>query len=569
VSLGRAAAALREIERIAWRHADEATAIETRSLINRSTGNELTVLIAGQFKRGKSTLINALIGNDILPTGALPLTSIATSVHFGTESAIVSYRDGGSSQIDIRDLGEYVTEAGNPENVRAVSAVDVHVHAEFLHGLRIVDTPGVASAFVHNTDAARSALHEADVAILVVGPEPPIGEAEIVFAKEVRDASERLFVVYNKADLLPGQEREIIGFTQRQLDAALGFEPRIFALSARDALSAAQDGRSDSRFMEFVAALTAFLDRNRDLVRERSIARKAAGLARRLQFLIALRRHALRLPLNEREAMRLRFDTLVTELRDRSHELAGSLDQALKEIGESVDRHLGECFQRSCVALATELRSLAHDGEIDAFERALEKGAATRTGAWADDITELLNERMKANAERLLRQVDRLESEILALGAGLLKADLPLPTSRASTFDVPGISFPKERIVDTGLEILVRSLAQLLPRSLRSHLLARRLSQRVEETLGARRGRLRYAGRREAERNVQELGHLATMRLAAAEGAIRRSLSTPTDASDDDIRVLLRSCEHDEATAAALAADLDAIPLEVEQVVSR
>jgi hypothetical protein len=59
------------------------------------------------------------------------------------------------------------------------------------------------------------------------------------------------------------------------------------------------------------------------------------------------------------------------------------------------------------------------------------------------------------------------------------------------------------------------------------------------------------------------------MRLAAAEGAIRRSLSTPTDASDDDIRVLLRSCEHDEATAAALAADLDAIPLEVEQVVSR
>ncbi|HTX02536.1 MAG TPA: dynamin family protein, partial [Candidatus Acidoferrales bacterium] len=150
MSLGRAAAALREIERIAWRHADEASAIEARSLINRSAVNELTVLIAGQFKRGKSTLINALIGNDILPTGALPLTSIATSVHFGTESATVTYCDGGSSQIDIRDLGEYVTETGNPENVRAVSAVDVSVHAEFLHGLRIVDTPGVASAFVHN-----------------------------------------------------------------------------------------------------------------------------------------------------------------------------------------------------------------------------------------------------------------------------------------------------------------------------------------------------------------------------------------------------------------------------------
>ena len=567
MSLGRAAAALREIERIAWRHADEASAIEARSLINRSAVNELTVLIAGQFKRGKSTLINALIGNDILPTGALPLTSIATSVHFGTESATVTYCDGGSSQIDIRDLGEYVTETGNPENVRAVSAVDVSVHAEFLHGLRIVDTPGVASAFVHNTVAARGSLHEADVAILVVGPEPPIGEAEIVFAKEVRDASERLFVVYNKADLLPGQEHEIIGFTQRQLEAALGFEPRIFALSARDALFAAQGGRQDSRFMEFVAALKTFLDRNRDVVREQSIARKAAGLARRLQFLLALRRHALRLPLNEREAMRLRFDTLVTELRDRSHELASSLDHAIKEIGESVDRRLEECFLRSCMAFAAELRTLAHEGEIDAFEDALEKGAATRTGVWADDITELLNERLTANAERLFRQVDRLESEILALGAGLLKADLTLPVSRASTFDVPGISFPKERIVDTGLEMLVRGATRLLPRNLRSRLLARRLSQRVEETLGARRGRLRYAARREAERNVQELGGLATMRLAAAEGAIRHTLSAPTDASEDDIRVLLRTCEHDEATVSALSADLNALPPEIEQVV--
>src|SRR5579863_383539 len=232
VSVVRTTAALHEIERIAWRHADEASAIEARSLISRSLGDELTVLIAGQFKRGKSTLINALISNDILPTGALPLTSIATRVHFGVEGATVVYRDGGSSQIDIRDISEYVTEAGNPENVRGVSAVDVRVHAAFLHGLRIVDTPGIGSAFVHNTEAARNALQEADVAILVVGPEPPIGEAEIAFAKDVRDTSERLFVVYNKADLLPGQEREIVAFTQRQLETALGFAPRIFALSA-------------------------------------------------------------------------------------------------------------------------------------------------------------------------------------------------------------------------------------------------------------------------------------------------------------------------------------------------
>ncbi len=568
MSVVRTAAALHEIERIAWRHADEASAIEARSLIGRSIGDELTVLIAGQFKRGKSTLINALIGNDILPTGALPLTSIATRVRFGVEGATVIYCDGGSSQIDIRDLSEFVTEAGNPANVRGVGAVDVRVHAAFLHGLRIVDTPGIGSAFVHNTETARNALHEADVAILVVGPEPPIGEAEIAFAKDVRDASERLFVVYNKADLLPGQESEIVGFTQRQLNAALGFIPRIFALSARNALLAAQDGRPDSRFKEFVADLVAFLDRNRDLVRERSIARKASVLARRLQFLIALRRHALLLPLNEREATRLRFDTLVTELRERSRDLIVSLEQILKEIGEIVDDRLEQWFQRSCVALASELRPLARDGGIDAFERALEQGAATRAGTWAKDVTELLNERMKADAERLFRQVVRLESEILALGAALVRADSPLPASLASTFDVPGISIPKERIADTGLEILVRNVTQLLPRAFRSRLLMRHVAQRVEETLGARRGRLRYAARQEIDRSVHALGDLAATRLADAEDAIRRGLSAPSDISEDDVRALLRGCEHDEATAIALAADLDSIQSEVELAVS-
>jgi GTPase SAR1 family protein len=564
----RTAAALHEIERIAWRHADEASAIEARSLINRSMGDELTVLIAGQFKRGKSTLINALVGADILPTSALPLTSIATSVHFGMEGATVVYRDGGSSQIDIRNLSEYVTEAGNPENVRAVSAVDVRVHAGFLHGLRIVDTPGIGSPFVHNTETARTVLREADVAILVVGPEPPIGETEIAFAKQVRDASERLFVVYNKADLLPGQESEIVGFTQRQLDAALGFAPRIFALSARSALVAAQDGHPDSRFTEFATALTSFLDRNRDLVRERSIARKAAALARRLQFLIALRRHALMLPIGEREAMRMRFDALVIDIRDRNNELESSLDKMRKELGENLDVLLGECFRRSRVGLAAELRPIAEDGDVDVFERAIERVAATSASTWANDVTALVNAAMKANADRLFRQVARIESEILAMGATLVKADIPLPTSLGSAFDVPGISLPKDRIADTGLEILVRNITQLLPRMLRSRLLRRQLSQRVEETLDARRGRLRYAARQEIHRNVQELCHLAMTRLATAEDAIRRGLSPPTNAGEDDVRVLVRNCEHDERTAVALADDLDAIPSDVECAVN-
>src|SRR5581483_10495275 len=122
---------------------------------DRLRTNELTVLVAGQFKRGKSTFINALLGEELLPTGALPLTSVATMIHYGESAkAIVGFRDGGSMQIAAADIGRYVTEAENPENRLRVARVDVELPVELLRGVRLVDTPGIASTFVHNSDAA-------------------------------------------------------------------------------------------------------------------------------------------------------------------------------------------------------------------------------------------------------------------------------------------------------------------------------------------------------------------------------------------------------------------------------
>ena len=254
------------------------------------------------------------------------------------------------------------------------------------------------------------------------------------------------------------------------------------------------------------------------------------------------------------------------ELGDRKNELWSSLEQARRDLGDGLDHLLEECLQRSSIALTAELHPVAKSGKIDAFERALESGSAAYAGVWASQVTMLVNQRTQKNADRLFRQVSRLESDILALGASLVKADMPLPTSLATAFDVPGIAFPKERIADTGLEILMRNLAALLPRALRSRVLMRRIAQTVEEALDARSGRLRYAARQEIDRIVRELGRLARTRLDAAEDSVRHGLGGPADLGDDDVRALLRSCAHDEATAIALASDLDGVPPDLEEV---
>src|ERR671935_1884526 len=84
------------------------------------------VAVIGEFKRGKSTLINALLGEDVLPTGVTPVTAVPTLLRFGPAARAVIYRrDGSAAPIPLAQLPDYVTERGNPGNRKHVREVVV------------------------------------------------------------------------------------------------------------------------------------------------------------------------------------------------------------------------------------------------------------------------------------------------------------------------------------------------------------------------------------------------------------------------------------------------------------
>src|SRR5436309_11826074 len=90
---------------------------EARSLAQRIAEGRFYVACVGQFKRGKSTLLNALVGDPILPTGVVPVTSIVTILRHGhRRSARVRFAEGGWQAIDPEALAAYVSEAQNPQN---------------------------------------------------------------------------------------------------------------------------------------------------------------------------------------------------------------------------------------------------------------------------------------------------------------------------------------------------------------------------------------------------------------------------------------------------------------------
>jgi GTP-binding protein EngB required for normal cell division len=212
----------------------------------------LRVAVLGQFKRGKSTLLNALLGAPVLPTGVTPVTAIPTFIKAGPKAAArITFKDGKESLLttvasEIPDVLErYISEVKNPHNWLDVESVEIEVRSEFLdHGIVLIDTPGVGSTFVHNTRAAEAVLVECDAAVFVVSVDPPITEVEVTYLRKVQELIPKVFFALNKIDILDIQERSV---AERFLADVLKKQVRIpqplriFSISAKQGLQAKLD----------------------------------------------------------------------------------------------------------------------------------------------------------------------------------------------------------------------------------------------------------------------------------------------------------------------------------------
>ena len=168
----------------------------------------LDVAVLGQFKSGKSSLLNALLGADIFPVSVLPATAVITRSIAGSRLAVrVHHLDGTTLDIAPEQIGEFVTEAGNPRNRRNVAVVDVFTPAmQAWPGVRLVDTPGLGSVFTHNTEATRIWMPNVAVALVTISAERPVSDEDCRLLAEARKIAGRVAVVLTKVDLLNHDE---------------------------------------------------------------------------------------------------------------------------------------------------------------------------------------------------------------------------------------------------------------------------------------------------------------------------------------------------------------------------
>jgi GTP-binding protein EngB required for normal cell division len=220
-------------------------------LSDRLSDGRFHLPVLGQFKRGKSTLLNALTGEPILPVGVVPLTAAPTFLQFGDTPKIrVRYKDGrpadefsGASTAERNAyLAGFVTEKGNPQNRRGIAEVQVDLPVPILSGgVVLIDTPGIGSTYRHNTTATLNFLQQCDAALFLVSADPPITEVELDFLRQVQEKIPRLFFVLNKIDYLDDPElEEALCFYKRILAEEAGWKSGfpVFCVSARKGLEA-------------------------------------------------------------------------------------------------------------------------------------------------------------------------------------------------------------------------------------------------------------------------------------------------------------------------------------------
>ncbi len=180
----------------------------------------IDVAVFGRFKSGKSSFLNHLAGQSVLPIGVLPLTAIVTRLRHGpVERAAVRFLDGTVKSVPLDDIGLYVGENENPRNAKQVAGVDAELPAlQSFAPLEFVDTPGLGSAFTHNTEATLQWLPKVGVALVAVSADAPLSERDLNLLDELRRHTPKIALLLTKADLLTESQRaEVRDFLRRQL----------------------------------------------------------------------------------------------------------------------------------------------------------------------------------------------------------------------------------------------------------------------------------------------------------------------------------------------------------------
>jgi GTP-binding protein EngB required for normal cell division len=381
--------------------------------------NDVFVLaVVGEFSRGKSTLINALLDRPgLLPTSIEPTTAAVTVLTHAPEPRVsVTFADGTTRHnLSAADLARYAVghdldgrerraeaarraasggdsqpscmsetdidldlNRGRPAEPQ-VATVHVGLPSPFLSdGICLVDTPGIGSVNPHHGEATRRFIDQADAVLFLVNTDPVIGQSECNFLAFLRDYVDRFLFVVTKIDRFgPHERQQSVAYTARTIEQHAGLaRPPVYAVSAKLAML----GRSEpdefkyaaSGFPEFLNGLHRFLIE----ARGQQFLHKQAGLAvaevRHLSNAALVELQGLRLGRRERPAAVGTARSALRHADDKSRAILAALETHLCRIDGALEMFSPMAQVRLELLLGGEIERAVDGYDWDQLQRVAE-----------------------------------------------------------------------------------------------------------------------------------------------------------------------------------------------------
>lgn len=171
------------------------------------------LLVAGEYNSGKSSFINAMCGEHVLPDGPTPTTNRITLLTYG-------------EKVEVKEVSDHMCQATYP--------------MESLRDITLVDTPGTNSIIVEHAALTESFVHRAELVLFITSSDHPFTESERQFLQFLKSKwGRKVLFILNKIDLkTPEELNEIVAFLEKNCYRLLGFEPKILLVSAKEAYKA-------------------------------------------------------------------------------------------------------------------------------------------------------------------------------------------------------------------------------------------------------------------------------------------------------------------------------------------
>ncbi len=308
----------------------ENTAKSIGETIEKTAKEHFEVAIVGEFKRGKSTLINALLGQEVLPADVLPATATLNRVTYSEEPYVmVEYKNGEEEKVDINKLADYVTKLSYESEKKAetVKQATVYYDTAFCkNNVDIIDTPGLNDD-EQMTNVTLSILPEIDAAVFVISANSPFSQFEKEFLEKkmlTSDMGRIIFAVncfgtFSKEDedrIVETVEKRIGSYVMEKAKMVMGENskefavykrkigtPKVIGVYAKKALMAKESGDAamleESNFPTFERVLEAMLTQERGTITLQILANKIISSASELINSIIIRENSLMMETDE------------------------------------------------------------------------------------------------------------------------------------------------------------------------------------------------------------------------------------------------------------------------------